>query len=295
MLRKARQVSIAAARAAPPPLSAADERLIALFHELDEDGNGTLSVQELGKALQTNQEFAKLMGVASEAGRPVNALAAGLIAQNLRRIFDEENGDSDGLVSPEEFCAVVRKLAPASYGANAPASASVAASTKDARPPSLEAQSSASASAATKESRTPKRSFFSSSGKKNAAAEAAEARLSALQRMLREEVVGGLEGVLERSRDALDDAARVATYHEGVCDVLSACKRLLDIESAPAESGPAEPGSAEADALELLALRREIAETKIRLAESESSRAGVERELSLVKSPPSAKGRKSKR
>lgn len=287
MLRKARTVSVSAK---PAPPSAADERLIALFHELDDDGNGTLSVQELGKALQTNQEFAKLMGVASEAGRPVNALAAGLIAQNLRRIFDEECGDSDGLVSPEEFCSVVRKLAPASYGANAPASTSAAAS---ARPPTIEAQSSSSSSSGTKESSKAKRSFFSSGGKKNAAAEAAEARLSALQRMLREEVVGGLEAVLERSRNSPDDAARRAAYHEGVCDVLSAAKRLLDMESAPSENGPAEPGSAEAEALELLALRREVAETKIRLAESESSRAGVERELSLIKSPPGAKGRKA--
>lgn len=99
-----------------------------------------------------------------------------------------------------------------------------------------------------------------------------------------EEVVGGLEGVLERARNAPDHATRVAAYHQGVCDTLSACKRLLDLE----DGASVETGTAEAEAIELHTLRRDLAATKVALAESESARARafenarafIERELS---------------
>lgn len=255
-----------------------DGQLLIIFNELDKDGSGSVSVAELSKAVRLNAGFAKLMGVASENGRCVNALAAGLIANNLRRLLDEEVGDSDSVIGPEEFRALIRKLAPAGYGA---ASRSIAMQTasrgriiKD-TPAAIEPKS--------------KESFFSCGSKggaagKAAAEAAADARISALQRMLREEVVGGLEGVLERARNAPDHATRVAAYHQGVCDTLSACKRLLDLE----DGASVETGSAEAEAIELHTLRRDLAATKVALAESESARARafenarafIERELS---------------
>ena len=88
MLKKKRDSRSAGGASSSSGISAADERLYQLFHELDSDCSGTLSVQELGRAVQTNAEFAKMMGVATTEGRPIPTIAAGLIAQNLRRLFD---------------------------------------------------------------------------------------------------------------------------------------------------------------------------------------------------------------
>ena len=61
----------------PSPQQAdADLHLLALFHELDEDGNGSLTVSEICQALKSNTEFAKLIGVEASADQPMSQLAA---------------------------------------------------------------------------------------------------------------------------------------------------------------------------------------------------------------------------
>ena len=93
--------------------------------------------------------------------------------------------------------------------------------------------------------------------------------------------MSGLESLLERASSTDDPAARASTYHQGICDVLSACRRLADTTSddASGRGASAPEASAAADALELLSLRRELASTKVALAEAVSDRQAVEHEL----------------
>ena len=105
-----------------------------------------------------------------------------------------------------------------------------------------------------------------------------------LRQMLREDVVGSLEGLLASAAKQPDAERRAELYYEGVCSALAACKRLTDpaddvVASAPASS---EPGNAaQADALELERLRRDLAETKVALAEASNARDLAEHELLL--------------
>lgn len=250
--------------------------LLELFRELDTDNSGSLSIDELSVALRGNSEFARICGAATSGDRPLSPLAANLIAQNLRKVFDTEFGDADGSVGPSEFCALCARLAPVLC---APQATSAAATT-----PAVREDSSRSAPAVREDSSRGEKSsrlrFFSSS--KPAGPRSPEARLAALQSMLREELIGDLEKLLEGTNRLPDDASKAAAYHRGVCDTLSACRRLLDGSeqaSGTATSdgggggGAAANGSgAEQEAIELHRLRRDLASTKVALAESESEK-----------------------
>ena len=90
---------------------ATESCLLALFHEIDSDASGCLSIAELCQALQTNGELARLATGAKES-RPLAPIAAGLIAQNIQHLADTEFAlsDGDGTVSPEEFVSLIQRL-----------------------------------------------------------------------------------------------------------------------------------------------------------------------------------------
>ena len=241
---------------------ASDTDLVTLFHELDTDANGELSLAELGRALQTNRDFARVC-TGNPESRPLSAIAAGLVAQNIRNIADEELGDCDGSVSPEEFVLVCRRLM------GMPAS----------RPP---AAGPSGASGKPKEAKATRGSIFGGFGAKtpkppNPRESRAEAKLFGLQTMLREDVVGGLEALLVRARDAPDADSKASLYYEGVCAALAAARRLADTEDA--SSGTADNDLAEAEALELERLRRDLAAAKVAVANSEAAREAAEHQL----------------
>ena len=99
--------------------------------------------------------------------------------------------------------------------------------------------------------------------------------------------------MLTRVNTESDAEGKVAAYYEGVSSALAACKRLADSVSDVASGGSAEPGWAEAEALELDRLRRDLAATKVVLAESEAKREALEHSLRATaerKSRPSIFG-----
>jgi hypothetical protein len=248
-----------------------DERLRALFQRLDLDGDGCLTVKELCSALQQNPTFAQIMGLGDGGDKPLSPLAAGLIANNLRHTFDEF-GDADGTVSPEEFVKLCRSLVPPERVNELPLPA---AEQKASAAEGSSKPCTASASAR----RTKMGSFFSSSAPSKSASKAAEARLQAVQRLITEDIVSGLETLLERASSMDDVAARASTYHQGICDVLSTCRRLADTTSDDGRGAHAPEAGAAADAFELLSLRGELASTKVALAEAVSERQAVEHTL----------------
>lgn len=250
---------------------ASDQMLLTLFHEIDHDCNGYLSIPELGRALQTNKDFARICTGKAEA---ISAIAAGLIAQNIRNIADTEFGeasDGDGTVSPDEFILLCRRLMgePVDSAASAPCQSSRPSSSSSASQPKQSALRKSTAGMG---------GFLGlgRSSAKPAREGHAEAKLTALHAMLREDVVAGLEGLLTRVSSEPDPEAKASLYYEGVCAALAACKRLADVDgSAAAAAGgaAADPSSwAEAEALELERLRRDLADAKVALAESEAKR-----------------------
>lgn len=196
-------------------------------------------------------------------------------------------GVSQGTVSPEEFCAVVRKLAPADYGAGSSSGAPLSDRSAPPRaqhtrghsePESSAAKPGSEKMAKDKPAKSHRAGFFSNSAGK--AARGAEAKLYALQKMLREELIEGFEAALERLREAPDIGRQAAISHQAVCDALSTCRRLADVDPADSESA-ATP--AEADAVELQCLRRDLATTKVALAETAAERDALEHELKALR------------
>ena len=179
-----------------------------------------------------------------------------LVAQKLLTQCD---ADEDQLVSPEEFCALCRKLPKMAAMTSGPGHQDSLPLQKDKQP------------------KRERMRFFSTS---KPATNRSDARLSALQRMLHDDVVASMEATLEEARLAYDDGTRMATYHRGLCDALSACRRILDDEDTLPVS---EPGSMEADAFELQQLRRDLAAAKVALAESKSQRDAIAHELTCAK------------
>ena len=263
---------------------ASDADLIALFHELDVNVDGELSINELAKSLQTNREFAAVVTGNPGLQKPLNAISANLIAQNLQTIADTELGDCDGAIQPEEFVLLCRRLV------GAPAS----------KPPSRRSQRESKSEQ--EKPATQKAGFFSfgSKAKPPAREGRAEAKLYGLKTMLREDVIGVLEAVLMRASEQADAAGRASMYYEGVCAALVACKRLADtandasavVASAPSAGEPSgAPSSASTDALELERLRKELAETKVLLAEASNARDVTEHELRLEKQQSRSRSR----
>ena len=254
-----------------------DPRLHALFRAIDTDGSGSLSIEELSSALRTNPEFAQICG--ADGSKPLNLLSANLIAQNLRKIWDTEFGDGDGNLTADEFCMLCRKLAPAytaaasSSSVDAPASATGGGGGGGSGGASPDGISVARCGGGGAKGRA--LGFFSAI--KPATSRSPEARLGALHSMLREEVITGLEALLDRASNLPDDADRVAAYHRGVCDTLSACRRLVDGNDETCTSVASEAAAAEQDAVELHRLRRELASAKVALAEAESAKAELTR------------------
>ena len=110
----------------------------------------------------------------------------------------------------------------------------------------------------------------------------------------------GAEAVLMRASEQADAAGRASMYYEGVCAALVACKRLADtandasavVASAPSAGEPSgAPSSASTDALELERLRKELAETKVLLAEASNARDVTEHELRLEKQQSRSRSR----
>ena len=298
----------------------ADERLKALFKQLDTDRSGALSLQELGKALQTNREFAVLMGASGDGDKPLSPLAANLIATNLRKVADRELGDCDGEVSELEFVRLCRSLVPSERLGELPAAA--AAATAPAQELATNGSGGCGSSAGSgggggkaasvagsggRRGKIPTCGLFSSSASQSrsaaaASARTAEGRLGALQKLLHEDVVSSLEALLETASAEPDDAAKAALYHRGVCDVLSACRRLADTSSTTADaeggggggsSGSADPNGCSAEALEVMSLRRDLATTKVALAEAMGERQALEHQVRVVGSAQAGRARRS--
>lgn len=88
--------------------STSDAKLLSLFAEMDTDRSGELSIDEMTKALQTNGDFARVC-TGNPDSKPLPAMAARLIAQNIQTIFDTEFGNDDGLVSRDEVRALLKR------------------------------------------------------------------------------------------------------------------------------------------------------------------------------------------
>ena len=271
------------ATAASPP-AVADVELLCLFHELDADASGSLSQDEICRALQHNADFARLTGV-GDGSRPLPPIAAGLIAQNLRNIMDSELGDGDGQVSPDEFVSLCRRLGAQQHQPEAEPSPAAPQ-----HQPAAASPASAGAGSAGKEQRgsvkvgSRMRIFSMSGGSSSkqgaAAAGRAEARLHALHCMLREDVVAEAERRLAAATGVVEPEARAQLLHEGLCAVLGSCRRLMDDDDRPATASPGTPeADARADALELQQLRRDLCATKVALAEAENAREVAEHTL----------------
>ena len=98
-----------AALEVPRSATGGDDGLRKLFAQIDIDGSGTLSLDEICAALQTNLEFAKVARL-SDGRKPVSSIAAALIARNLTTIFDAEFGDRSGDICADEFVLLCRRL-----------------------------------------------------------------------------------------------------------------------------------------------------------------------------------------
>ena len=61
-------------RATSSYVAASDVQLLSMFHQMDTDANGVLSVSEITQALQTDAEFARLTGV-SRDGKAISPIA----------------------------------------------------------------------------------------------------------------------------------------------------------------------------------------------------------------------------
>ena len=243
---------------------ATDTDLLALFHELDTDASGCLSLSELGKALMTNREFARVC-TGRHDDKPMSAIAAGLIAQNLKNIADAELGDCDGTISPEEFVLLCRRL----MGEPAPPASSSGAGQQ---PSKLPAPSKPKGGGGL---------FGFGKGKpapSSAREGRAEAKLYGMQTMLREDVVDELEALLARGSVAPDAESRATLYYEGLCAALVACKRLADTADDVGSRGES-ASAAEAEALELERHRRDLAGIKVALAEERAAREAAEHQL----------------
>ena len=267
---------------------ATDADLLALFHEMDTDSSGELSIHELGAALQTNSDFARVATGKPDA-KPLNALAAGLVAQNLRNIADHEFGNANGVVCADEFVQLCRRLM---GEANPQPPASARKSSESSAP------ASSSKKSANKGSLLP---FGLGGGSKQPSAREgrAEAKLFGLTTMLRNDVVGPLEALLQRVKAAPEER-KVTIYYDGVCAALASCKRLADsVEWTPTGSGGGGSGGgggaavlpsndAEAEALELQQLRRDLSGMKLQLAEAVLAREAAEFELRHAKQEQAA-------
>jgi hypothetical protein len=251
---------------------ATDEQLHALFSEMDMDHSGTLSIGEMTRALQTNGDFARVCTGNAES-KPLPAMAARLIAQNIQSIFDAEFGDGDGAVSPDEFVMLCRRLM-----------GEPTATSKGTSSASALSRSGGSSSAASKShgSQGKSRGGFLGFGSRapNPRESHAEARLFGLQSTLRTDVVPRLEALLTRASALTDAESKAALYYEGVTEALTACRRMAD--TAGDDDGAAPASIAEADALELQMLRREAADAKLSLADERARREAAEHELRVV-------------
>jgi len=238
-----------AALEVPRSATGGDDGLRKLFAQIDIDGSGTLSLDEICAALQTNLEFAKVARL-SDGRKPVSSIAAALIARNLTTIFDAEFGDRSGDICADEFVLLCRRL-------GGDASPAAARPSKPPEPPPPPAAAKPSPM-----SRLSK-AFPKSSSKTHAA----EARIASLRQNLADDVIARLEALLSEARDA-------AAFREGVCDALAACKAIHGAIDGGVE--------AEAEHLELLTLRRDLASTKVELAEAASARDALQGELKAM-------------
>ena len=90
-----------------------------------------------------------------------------------------------------------------------------------------------------------------------------------------DDVIARLEALLSEARDA-------AAFREGVCDALAACKAIHSAIDGGVE--------AEAEHLELLTLRRDLASTKVELAEAASARDALQGELKAMQAQRTPSG-----
>ena len=245
-----------AALEVPRSATGGDDGLRKLFAQIDIDGSGTLSLDEICAALQTNLEFAKVARL-SDGRKPVSSIAAALIARNLTTIFDAEFGDRSGDICADEFVLLCRRLG----GDASPAAA------RPSKPPEPPPPAAAKPSPMSRLSKA----FPKSSSK----TQAAEARIAALRQNLADDVISRLEALLSEARDA-------AAFREGVCDALAACKAIHGAIDGGVE--------AEAEHLELLTLRRDLASTKVELAEAASARDALQGELKAMQAQRTPSG-----
>jgi hypothetical protein len=286
-----------------------------LFDQLDDDGNGSISLAELRNGLQRIPEFARLAG-ASDG--PMSQIAANLIAQNLQHVFDSDLGDGDGTITFDEFEVLCQQLANnrrqqshGSHGEPEPTrqssvgSSSAGHSRGASESPSLTGSfSRAGANGERRASRNPMTILRQAIQPKSAALpkspqrqgstggsspgssgwghwggqSRADAQLAALQTVLRTEVVAGLEGVLEQA-GAMDDQPQLAAacLREGAIVAIEACRRLAgSVDEKQAANSAEARGQAE---LELLELRRALAEAKVALAEVTGERDELQHTL----------------
>lgn len=239
-----------------------------MFHQMDIDANGVLSVSEITQALQTDAEFARLTGV-SRDGKAISPIAAGLISKELHKTIDEEFGNADGVVAPDEFVIWCRRLI----------------TRQQQQQPNALATAPSAERAAPRPEQGKKRSVFGGGlfggGGGGKAPGRAEAKLYALQAMLRQDVVGDLERLL-MSASVAPNEDKPRLYHEGCCAVLATVRRLADAEEYQSPGGGAsgsEQEKSEAEALELQTLRRDLSTVRISLAEAQTAREEAEHQL----------------
>ena len=258
-----------------PDSSGSDAQAAALFRELDLNGNGSLSYNELRTAIVNNPEFARLATSADRGPhKKISSLAAGHIAKNLQSVFDDEYGDGDGELDMDEFIMMMRQLSDRLSGETQDAVGALPAQPSKPAPPSSRSKFSVSG-------------MFGGGGK-HAAAGRAEAQLAAIQTVLRDEIVVGLEERLAQA-DALRGAdipprASETAYREGLLVAIDACRQLLGEQ----RHGSGDEAAAE---LELLQLRRSLAETKVRLAEQSGARQVLQHELHQLQAEQGSRGK----
>jgi hypothetical protein len=209
----------------------------------------------------------------------LSAIAAGLIAHNLQLVFDAEFGDHSGSIGPDEFVLLCRRLAfPQALETFQQQQATMCHAQRHetlAQPMPSAERAQHQPPKAKHEPRRPKKSLFAGfgsapSGKLAAASTAAsraEARLFALQSMLREDVVEPLHRLLvdeNRAASTLPEATQ-----QQLDAVLNAARRLADSGGAThSAAGAASEALQASEAMELQVLRRGLVETKLALAEA---------------------------
>ncbi|KAL1500601.1 hypothetical protein AB1Y20_013253 [Prymnesium parvum] len=251
--------------------------LIALFHEIDEKQKQLLSLHDLAHALGTNERLARICHAEN-----VGPIAASAIASKL---FASMDADDNGYITVEEFvrgCARLdgRPEPPHEKHFVPLDGALVDALASGVHTAVHEATTVAGGVTGVFNDATAqmRRKLFPANSGSSKREGRAESKLLALKQVLRAEVVDSTEEKLAKAKG--DDAALAALYYSQLVHVIDQVRRLAATDG---DDGSEDETSLQ---VEVLQLRRELAETKLRLAEAMSQSFEDRKSLADLRAAP---------